>query len=100
MVESVRELTDHKGVWQDTDRLVGDLNRRLVGWANYFSIGTTSAAYRIMESYTTSRLRRWLLREHKLRRSGNLMYSYEYLFQTLGLVQLTSRRSNLPWAYT
>lgn len=100
MIESVRELTDRKGVWRETDHLVGDLNRRLTGWANYFSIGTTSAAYRSVETYTTERLRRWLLRKHKLRRSGRLMYPYEYLFQTLGLVRLSSRRSNLPWANT
>ena len=100
MIESVRELTDRKGVWRETGRLVGDLNRKLIGWANYFSIGTTSSAYRAMETYTTERLRRWLLCKHKLRRSGKLMYSYEYLFQTLGLVQLTSRRSYLPWANT
>lgn len=98
VIESIRELTDRKWCWQETTQVVGAINRVLNGWANYFSLGTTSGAYRAIESYTTTRLRRWLLKKHKLRRSGLLAYSYEYLFETLGLVRLSGRKSNLPWA--
>ena len=98
LVEKLRDLTDPRLVWLDATTAVTAINRTLRGWANYFSLGTVSDSYRAIEAYTTSRLRRWLLKKHKSRRNGMLAYSYEYLFETLGLERLSGRRSNLPWA--
>src|SRR5260370_39374289 len=89
MVEKVHALTDRARNWQETTKLVGELNRALAGWANYFSVGSSVRAYRALDSYTAMRLRRWLRFKHKTRRSKGGSYPLPHLYETFGLVRLT-----------
>lgn len=59
------------------------LNRVLIGWANYFSLGPVSKAYRAVDSHTTERLRRWLRKKHKQPGQGTARFPDEHLYDVL-----------------
>jgi RNA-directed DNA polymerase len=98
MVDSITEETDHRRTLLDADYVVGRLNRKLTGWANYFCLGPVSPAYRAINTHVTQRLRRWLCKKHKVPGKGTRRYPNQYLYEQLGLVNLPARTHDLPWA--
>lgn len=98
IIRTIHARTARRTAWQETDKMVSQLNRLLVGWANYFSLGPVSKAYHAIDEYVTYRLRRWLRAKHKVGSTGKTRYSNEYLHSELGLVLLQRRTSSFPWA--
>ena len=74
MVDSITEETDRRRTLLDADYVVGRLNRKLTGWANYFCLGPVSPAYKTINTHVTQRLRRWLCEKHKVPGNGITRY--------------------------
>jgi group II intron reverse transcriptase/maturase len=98
MIAKLSECTDRSTTWKDAETVVSQLNRMLRGWANYFSLGPVSNAYRAIDRHTTRRLRRWLCTKHKVGNTGHSRYPNEYLYQRLGLICMPKLPQRLPWA--
>jgi hypothetical protein len=64
------------------------------GWENW----RKSKAYRSVDRHARQRLRRWLRAKHKVQSKGTSRFPDAYLHQELGLVQLSCRTRDFPWA--
>jgi len=96
LCESISEDTSPRKRLLDAEEVVGRLNRKLRGWANYFRVGPVSKAYGAVDRHVTYRLRRWLCKKHKTPGAGFTRYPDAYLYQALGLVRLLGLPRNFP----
>lgn len=96
--EKLSQMTQRKWCWKETEDLVGELNRVVKGWGNYFRLGSVSKAYRSVDSHVRYRLRQWLCHKHKVRATERDRFRDEYLYAQLGLYRLERFSTNLPWA--
>src|SRR5246127_369101 len=96
--EAISQETGRNKTLLAHETVITTLNRIMIGWANYFCLGPVSNAYRAIERHARKRLRQWLCAKHKLRGQASKQFSITTLHQVLGLVELTTRTSSLPWA--
>jgi RNA-directed DNA polymerase len=98
LCREISRMTGRNRLWKDADELVGELNQKLRGWANYFSLGAASKAYRAIDQHVARRLRRWLCAKHKVPGRGTSRFPDAYLVEELGVLRLSSLRRNFSCA--
>jgi RNA-directed DNA polymerase len=87
--EKLHEMTDSHQCFKPISTLIGELNRHLRGWANYFSFGYSTSAHWEIDWYVRGRLIQHLQRrsQRPFRPPKGLSW-YQHLKQ-LGLVRLS-----------
>jgi group II intron reverse transcriptase/maturase len=100
LCREISELTSRRWTLVDVEGRIDRLNRKLIGWANYFCLGPVSKAYAAVDSHVRHRLRQWLCAKHKVPGQGTSRFPDEYLYQELGLARLSVRTRNFSWAKT
>jgi group II intron reverse transcriptase/maturase len=99
LCDKISEETRRQTTWRTEGEQVAKLNRTLVGWANYFSLGYVTAAWQIVQQHVCRRLRRWLRCKHKERAGRGGHYPDLQLYERWGLVNLVRRvRRHSLWA--
>ena len=90
--EKVGELLDRRNgaPWEEIRQ---ELNQKLSGWRQYFSIGTTSRAYRAVDEYVYDWVRNFLRRRHKVSSQGTRQFSGERVYGALGVLRLQGPRA-------
>jgi RNA-directed DNA polymerase len=95
--QAITEITSARWETKDRDDRVKQLNRLITGWANYFSLGSVSKAYRAVDRHACQRLRQWLRRKHKVECRGTSHFPDELLWSQ-GLIYLQGRPRSVPCA--
>ena len=100
LCREISEMTSRRWTLLPAEDRVAKLNRKLTGWANYFSLGPVSKAYRAVDRHVCRRFRQWLCAKHKVTGRGHSRFPDSYLHQDLGLIELPERTRNFSWANT
>lgn len=98
LCREISELTSRRQTLLPVEDRVGKINRKLIGWSNYFCLGPVSQAYAAVDHHVCRRLRQWLCVKHKVPGQGTSRFPDTYLHQNLGLVKLPERIRNFSWA--
>jgi RNA-directed DNA polymerase len=72
------------------------LNRSLLGWSNYFCLGTCRSAFRSVDRYVYERVRDFLARRHKMAGRGTHRFSCAVVYGELGLLRLERLPLTVP----
>ncbi|MDQ2901067.1 MAG: group II intron reverse transcriptase/maturase [Acidobacteriota bacterium] len=95
--EKLHAMTNSHQCFKPIPVLIGELNRHLTGWANYFSIGYPTGAYWQIDWYVRGRLMQHLRRRSQRPFQAPQGVSLSRHIQNLGLVPLaTKRTAQLP----
>jgi len=80
--------TGRKWLWKSPEEMAQGINRLLVGWSNYFQVGTIYRAWGSVDHYVFHRLRQWWCRKYRIRNRRDARFSAEYLYQQMGVICL------------
>ena len=94
--ERLREIANRRTGWRPVEDIVGEMNRVLRGWGNYFHYGNPQNAMKRLNHFAEERLRKWQMRRHQQRGPGYRQYPTQAIYGQFGLYRLPTARPR--WA--
>jgi hypothetical protein len=91
IMDRIHDQTAKNFGWMETNDIVKSLNRMLMGWTNYFSIGAVTRIYSKLARYTVGRLRQWMGRKHKWATKNYKSLPDTKLYSESGLLNICAR---------
>jgi RNA-directed DNA polymerase len=98
LCREISEMTGRRWTLLPVEDRVARINRKLIGWSNYFCLGPVSKAYKTVDHHVCRRLRQWLRAKHNVPGRGTSRFPDKYLYDELHLVRLEVRTRNFSWA--
>lgn len=98
LCREISELTSRRRTLLDCDLAVNQINRKLIGWSNYFCLGPVSKSYAAVDAHVRRRLRQWLCAKHKVEGQGTSRFPDDHLHFELGLLDLRAKTRSFSWA--
>lgn len=86
--DKVREHLNHWTLHRSIREGVGELNRMLSGWEQYFHYRNSSRVFGQTNQWVAERLRRWLWRKHRRTKAHWAAYPDKLLYEQYGLWEL------------
>jgi group II intron reverse transcriptase/maturase len=93
LYERIHEETSRHWLCRSPEEMAVALNRILIGWANYFHVGTIRDVWERIDWYVFHRLRQWWCAKHRIRNRRDQRFSSGYLYVQLGVVRLSRLRA-------
>ena len=90
--ERVREALSHQRSNRPASEVVGEVNRVVRGWGQYFHFGNPQRAMARLNYFVEKRLRKWLMRRRHRHGPGYSQYPTDMLYGLLGLYRLPTHR--------
>ena len=90
--DCLREIANRRTGWRPVEDVVGEMNRVLRGWGNYFHYGHPQRAMGRINHFAAERLRKWLMRRRQQRGPGYRHYPTQAIYGELGLYRLPTAR--------
>jgi group II intron reverse transcriptase/maturase len=86
--DRIRELTERRRTWLSVEVIVGEVNRFLRGWSEYFRYGNSALRFNKIRDYAVMRLAGFLAKKHRRTRAfGRWVLAFASDNQ-LGLIRL------------
>ena len=94
LYERIHVETSRQWLCRSAEEMAIVLNRILIGWANYFHVGTIRDVWERIDWYVFHRLRQWWCAKHRVRNRRDARFTSDYLYRQVGVVRLSRLRSH------
>jgi RNA-directed DNA polymerase len=97
VIKRITQITYRSRLYESIDTIVSDLNASLLGWTEYYRHTASSRRFRKVQYHANRRLRGFIMKKRRSRKSGYRELPEEKLHKVYGLVNVGVDRVRYRW---